>query len=125
MAGIFRRATSKPFKDISSQADVAQTPNDNNGEKPRLAAHANSVAASAIMEAIERSIAPVKIIPVRAKPAKAAGAMSGAIRKRIEAKELPSFKKAKMTTSRMRLLPRRNAMRRRTGRPILLNTRAI
>ena len=125
IAGIFRRVTSKPFKDIKSQADVAQTAKEKIGENPRLATHAKTVAASAIMEAMERSIAPVKIMPVRAKPARVAGAMSGPMRARIEVKELPSFRKAKMTISKMILLATRNAMRRRTDRPIRLNTRAI
>src|SRR5687768_3690622 len=97
MAGILRRATRTPLSDMKNHPAAAQTMKDRNGGQPRLATHAKIVAESARMEAIERSIAPVKMIPVSAKAASAAGAISGPRCARMEENELPSFSNANMT----------------------------
>src|SRR3954468_10838387 len=125
MAGMLVLETKKPLNVIMTHALRRQPKKAGRGGRWWVTSEPKVVPASASAEAIERSMAPVKMIPVSANPARATGAISGALRSNTSEKELPCLRSSQMASKRRIFPASKNARRRRTPRVIRLNTREL
>ena len=126
IAGIFRFRMSSPLQAERLHAVATQAAKQGRGGHWRSTRTPNTVPATTMMDAIERSMAPVQMMPVMPSPARITGATLGPQRVRTSVNDPPCFIVKAMAMSKTRFPASRTSSRwRRKGesRPCVIGLR--